>query len=172
MTFTRQNGGAAIVKFALTQVGKGYSEQSPSGSEGDGHLWYPGEPLPTVYDCSGFVCTCLRSVGIHAISNGNAQDQWKQHLGGIIPAQNPLMPGDVGAFLGSENVPGYAGHTAIVVTYDHVSRVGTLVNAYDTEKGVCEIAFDRPQVHNGNNGLGVLGFYRPANRFPSDPPRP
>lgn len=158
------NIGVEMVTFARTQIGKPYSEQSPNGSEGDGHLWYPGEPFPTHYDCSGLIVTVLRRFGFHAISNGTAQDQWKQHLGGIVHSNEELQPGDVGAFLGIENIPGYAGHTGLVATYNHAKRTGTLINAYDTERGVCEIPFNRDQIHNLSNGLGVVGFYRPANR--------
>jgi hypothetical protein len=153
-----------IVKFALSQVGKGYSEQSPNGSDGDGHLWNLGEPFPDVYDCSGLVVTSCIHARIPAISRGNANDQWIQHLGGVVPENVDLQPGDIGCFMGANNVPGYAGHTGIVVSYDSKTRSGVLVNAYDTQRGVCTIAFDRGQSTNQANGLGVIGFYRPANK--------
>ena len=168
MTANRNDGGALIVQFARTQIGKPYSEQSPPGSFADGHLWQPGDPLPLEYDCSGLTHTSAVEVGISAFSPGNANDQWLQRLGGLVPDSEPLRPGDFGAFLGSENTPGYAGHTGIVATYNPATKEGTLVNAYDTQMGVCEIPFTRPQITNGN-GLGVLGFYRPANVLPLPP---
>jgi hypothetical protein len=59
---------------------------------------------------------------------------------------------------------GYAGHTGIVENYDPHTRTGTLLNAYDTQKGFCSLFFNRNQTTNESNGLGVVGFYRPANR--------
>ena len=162
MTVNRLTAGAAIVKFAQSQIGKGYSEQSPAGSDGDGHLWKPGDPLPNVYDCSGLVRTSCAYIGLLAMSEGNAQNQWAQHLGGIVPPQIALMPGDIGSFMGSDNVAGYAGHTGIVVSYNATTRTGTMVNAADPQQGVCESMFIRDQASN-QNGLAVIGFYRPAD---------
>jgi cell wall-associated NlpC family hydrolase len=153
-----------LVTFVRSQIGKGYSEEDPVHSFDDGHLWFPGDSLPDVYDCSGLVCTTLRQFGFRAISNGSAEDQWVQSLGGRVHTNIALQPGDIGSFLGSTNRPGYAGHTGIVLSYNHAARTGMLGNAYNTERGVCEIPFNRDQVHNLGNGLGVLGFYRPANR--------
>lgn len=169
MTLNRVTGRARILRVAITQLGKGYSEQSPQGSDGDGHYWSPGEPWPDLFDCSGLVYTCCRAAGI-VISNGNADEQFRQHIGGVVPAGDPLVPGDVGSFMGSDNTPGYAGHTGIVESYDAASGVGTMVNAADTQLGVIRSEFVRSQVSN-LNGLGVIGFYRPANALPP-PPEP
>ena len=169
-TVTRQNAGALLAQFAVTQVGKGYSEQSPAGSDGDGHLWVPGEPYPNVYDCSGLVHTAGTLYGL-AISPGNAQSQWTQHLGGVVVPSQPLVPGDIGSFMGSDNVPGYAGHTGIVISYNAKTRTGIMVNAADPQQGVCESMFIRGQATNVN-GLGVIGFYRPANSVPVPTPAP
>lgn len=164
MAIPRFRRGNAIVAFALTQLGKPYSEQSPVGSDGDGHLWKLGEPFPDAWDCSGLVVvSCLRA-RIPLISRGSANDQWLQHLGGVVQPHVKLQAGDVGCFMGAENRPGYAGHTGIVVSYNAKTRTGVLANAYDTQRGVCLIAFNRDQVTNEDNGLGVIGFYRPANR--------
>ena len=160
----REAAAALIVATAEALLHTPYSEQSPAGSDGDGHDWMPGDPWPTRVDCSGEVVVCLRRAGFFSISNGNANDQWRQHLGGIVHPSQPLLPGDVGCFLGSDNTPGYAGHTGIVAEYDHETRTGLLLNAYDSERNNCEIPFNRDQVHNLSNGLGVVGFYRPANR--------
>lgn len=172
MGYTRENGGAAIAAEAKRLLGIGYSEQSPVGSDGDGHDWMPGERWPTKLDCSGTVVVVLRSVGLHAISNGSAEDQWLQHLGGIVHPSEVLRVGDIGAFLGVNNTPGYAGHTGVVTEFDHMTHEGVLLSAYDTQLGVCDIRFSRLQHDNGTNGLGVVGFYRPANRFPVSQPGP
>ena len=160
----RSEGAALIVSTARLLLGTPYSEQAPHGSDGDGHDWTPGDPWPNHLDCSGSVVVCLRRVGLHAISNGSANDQWLQHLGGRVHPSEPLEPGDIGCFMGIENTPGYAGHTGIVAEYNHDTRTGLLLNAYDTASGFIELAFNRNQVHNEDNGLGVVGFYRPANR--------
>jgi hypothetical protein len=107
---------------------------------------------------------CARSAGLGAFSNGNANDQWRQHLGGIVHPSHRLLPGDLGFFLGSDNTPGYAGHTGIVESFNHLTHTGVLLNAYDTEMGFCRINFSRLQKTNESNGLGVVGFTRPANR--------
>ena len=159
-----QEAGALIVSTARLLLGTAYSEQSPIGSDGDGHDWMPGEPWPNHLDCSGSVVVVCRRAGFHAISNGSANDQWLQHLGGIVHFNEPLLPGDIGCFMGIENRPGYAGHTGIVENYDPHTRTGTLLNAYDTQKGFCSLFFNRNQTTNESNGLGVVGFYRPANR--------
>jgi cell wall-associated NlpC family hydrolase len=164
---TQANGGAAIVDTARLLLGINYSEESPNGSDGDGHDWMPGDPWPLELDCSGLVTVVCRRVGLFSISNGNANDQWQQRLGGLVHPSEDLKPGDIGAFLGSKNVPGYAGHTGVVVGYDRLTRQGILLSAYTTATGVCEIPMNRDQVNNGTNGLGVIGFYRPANRFPA-----
>lgn len=161
----RQTAAALIVSTGLVLLGTVYSMQSPQGSDGDGHDWMPGDPWPTFLDCSGFVVVCLRRAEFGAINNGNANDQYLQHLGGLVHPSLPLQPGDVGSFLGAENIPGYAGHTGIVSRYDERTRTGTLVNAYNQVLNTCEIPFNRDQTTNGDNGLGVLGFYRPVNRI-------
>lgn len=162
---TKEQAAKLIVSTAVDLLGTRYSEQSPVGSDGDGHDWMPGDPWPNHLDCSGSIVVCLRRAGFKAISNGNAEDQWKQHLGGIVHPNEPLEPGDIGCFLGIENIPGYAGHTGIVETFNHTLHTGTLLNAYDTQKGFCRLPFNRLQVTNETNGLGVVGFYRPVNRI-------
>lgn len=134
------------------------------GSDGDGHDWLPGMAWPLDLDCSGTDVVCARSAGLGAFSNGNANDQWRQHLGGIVHPSHRLLPGDFGFFLGSDNTPGYAGHTGIVESFNHLTHTGVLLNAYDTEMGFCRINFSRLQKTNESNGLGVVGFTRPANR--------
>jgi hypothetical protein len=162
---TRKNGGDAMVLTARLLLGIKYSMQSPVGSDGDGHDWIPGDPWPDALDCSGLVVVVCRRVGLFSISNENADLQWLQHLGGRIHPSKPLEPGDIGSFMGIENIPGYVGHTGIVTEYNTHTKVGTLLSAYTTEDGVCEIPFDRNQTTNEENGLGVVGFYRPAARF-------
>lgn len=171
MSFNQSNGGAAIVAAADTQIGKPYSEQSPPGSDDDGHLWSPGDPDPTYFDCSGLVHYATAIAGC-PVSEGNANDQWIQSLGGKVPNSAPLVPGDVCAFMGVNNIPGYAGHIGIVQTYDNVANSGTLVNAYDTAEGVTTTPFTRTQVTNGNNGLGWVGAFRPSNSLPPAPTPP
>lgn len=156
--------GDQIVDVAMAMLGRHYSEESPSGSDGDGHLWERGEAYPDYLDCSGLVVVSLVAVGIIAINRGTAQSQWQQHLGGRIPANVDLMAGDVMSFMGINNRVGYAGHTGIVATYNAKTKTGTIVNAYDTLRGVCELPFNRLQRTNEMNGLGVVGAYRPANR--------
>lgn len=168
MAYNKSNGGVAMVTLGGKQVDKGYSEQSPSGSFGDGHLWAPPEPSPIKFDCSGLMRFLTLSVGC-PITAGNADEQWKESRGGRVSTLDILKPGDIGAFLGAENTPGYAGHTGMVVSYNANLRTGLLLNAYDTARGVCIIGFNRNQLTNGSNGLGVLGFYRPAASLPAAP---
>jgi hypothetical protein len=157
--------GERIVNSATRLLGIAYSEESPSGSDGDGHLWEPGEPLPDRLDCSGFVVVSLVSVGLLSYSRGNAAMQWKQHLGGVVQPDVELQPGDVGFFLGAYGSRSKPGHTGIVGDYDPKKRTGLLLNAYDSLRGSCEITFNREQQTNGMNGLGVVGWIRPANRI-------
>ena len=157
--------GQHIVDVASSLIGIGYSEESPSGSDGDGHDWEPGDARPTRLDCSGLVVVVLVTVGIRIISRGTAQDQWLQHIGGIVHPDDELLPGDVMAFLGANNIRGYAGHTGIVADYSTKTKTGLLINAYDTLRGTCELQFNRLQKTNEMNGLGVVGAYRPANRI-------
>jgi hypothetical protein len=166
-TLDQSTGGAEIVDTARLLIGIHYSEESPNGSDGDGHDWMPGDPWPLDLDCSGLVTVVCRRVGLFSISNGNANMQWQQALGGIVHPSEDLKLGDLGFFLGSKNIPGYAGHTGVIVDYDRLTRQGVLLSAYTTADGVCEIAMNRDQVHNESNGLGVIGFTRPANRFPA-----
>lgn len=161
---TREEAAALIVSTAVVLLGTPYSEQSPPGSFEDGHEWMPGDPWPKKIDCSGSIVVCLRRAGFGAINNGTANDQWLQHLGGIVHSNEPLLPGDIACFLGINNTPGYAGHTGIVEEYDHVTKLGLLLNAYDTAQGFCRLEFNRLQHTNGDNGLGVVGCYRPVNR--------
>lgn len=170
MPLDQSNGGAAIVAFAMTQVGKPYSEEGPPGSWFNGQDWHPGLSLPTYYDCDGFAYTsCLAGAGI-TISNGTAEAQWwwaVEH-GLVVADDDPLQPGDVCAFWGATGGPHNAGHTGIVQT------LTTLVNAYDTHFGVCVIPFQRFQHDNGSNGLGWIGAYRPSLLLPPPvtPPAP
>jgi hypothetical protein len=171
MPFNQKTGGAAIVAAADIQVGKPYSELGPPGSDDDGHYWQVGEPAPTAFDCSGLTRYATLFVGCPIVP-GDAESQWEQSLGGRVPDNEPLLPGDICAFWGAENVPGYAGHTGIVKSYDTTSGTGMLVNAYDTDFGVCYTPFTRFQPNNENNGLGWIGAYRPANSLPPAPKPP
>jgi hypothetical protein len=162
----QETKAALIVSTALILLERrpGYSEQSPIGSEGDGHDWLPDDPWPDALDCSGTDVVCVRRAGFGAFSNGSANDQWLQHLGGIVHPSQILLPGDLGFFLGIENRPGYAGHTGVVESFNPITHSGLLLNAYDSAKGFCRIPFNRLQTTNETNGLGVVGFTRPANR--------
>jgi cell wall-associated NlpC family hydrolase len=167
MTLHQREARHLILSVARTQLGKPYSEQSPQGSDGDGHYWIPGEVWPWIFDCSGLTHTCGRAAGI-LISDGNADMQFRQHLGGIVPIGEPLLPADFGAFLGGMGVPGYAGHTGIVESFDVVTGAGVMINAYDTQYGVCRTPFQRGGSDNAQ-GVAPLGFYRPVNILPPDP---
>lgn len=171
----RAQGASRLLSVLRAQLGKPYSQQSPQGSDGDGHLWAPGEPWPDFFDCSGLVYTGFTAVDQGAtplidISDGNADDQWGQSAGGRVAVDDPLAPGDVGSFLGAEDTPGYAGHTGIVESYDPASRTLTLLNAYDTQLGVCRIPnVARDNATDNSQGLAVLGFYRPLSLLPAAP---
>lgn len=165
MGYNRLTGRERMMQVCTAQLGKGYSEQSPQGSDGDGHYWYPGQPWPTHYDCSGLVRTTCWSAGI-PVSNMNANDQWLQHLGGVVADDDLLLPADIGAFLGGENEPGYAGHTGIVERADPDGTVH-IINAYDTALGVIRSVTHRNA--DNSSGLGPLGWYRPVDFLPPAP---
>lgn len=164
--------GPAMVAFSRSLIGKiPYSEQELAGSDANGHNWFPGMPLPDEADCSGSVIMACREVGI-TISNGNANELFQEFAKYHLGPNGLLLPGDVGAFMGAEDVPGFAGHTALIASYNPATRQGTIVGEYDTSEGWCELPFNRDQLTNGTNGLGVIGFYRPASTLPSPPAPP
>lgn len=159
----RKAGAHRVVEVAITQLGKPYSEQSPAGSDGDGHLWVPGEPWPTFFDCSGLAFTSCSAAGI-PLSNMRSEDQWAQHLGGVVPDSDPLLPADLGFFVG---VGGPSpGHVGIVESYDAASDTIVLVNAADTELGVIRSTLPR-------HAPGwTVGYTRPCNVLPDVLPAP
>lgn len=171
--YNQATAPAAIIALAEHFLGLPYSMQSPPGSFSDGHLWNLGDPYPLVMDCSGEIVVLNVSVGIN-ISRGSAQDQWlaAKAAGWALTNDEDLQPGDTGAFMGAENTPGYAGHTATVYTYDPKTRTGQIIGEYDTAKGSCILPFDRDQLDNGSNGLGVIGFYRQIWSLPPAPKPP
>lgn len=161
-----------MVAFSRSKIGRiPYSEQELPGSDANGHLWMPGEPDPNEADCSGSVIMACRFVGIQ-ISNGNADELFREFYQYHLGPNDLLLPGDVGAFMGAEGIPSYAGHTALIATYNALTRQGTIVGEYDSADGWCELPFSRDQLANGNNGLGVIGFYRPASTLPNAPTPP
>jgi hypothetical protein len=156
----RTTGAAELVKVAVTQIGKPYSEQSPQGSDGDGHLWYPGEPWPTFFDCSGLAYTSCRAVGI-PLSNMTSEAQWAQHLGGVVPDHDPLLPADLGFFVGAGGPS--PGHVGIVESYDTRTGEITLINAADTQLGVIRSSLARFVPG------WTVGYTRPCNWLPLPP---
>lgn len=165
MTYNRATAPAALLAFFKSLLRMPYSETSPPGSYGDGHLWEPGDGRPTHLCCSGanrYVVLSQIGIDISAGNPGNALGHWNAHasLRVSIPA-----PGDLLYFRGATPP---VGHEGMCVTFDAKTGLGTYISAYDTRDGLCIKPFS---IHGGADGY--VGAVRIVDELPAPPtPKP
>lgn len=151
--------GELLVAAALELVGTEYVR-------GGGHgalVW-----RPPFLDCSGLVRVVWWHVTGTDLLDGSSEAQWANSLGGRVPDDEPLQPGDVIFSVGSPIDPS-PGHVGYVVTYDHITGLGTFISAYDTAEDTLVKPFDR---FDGQGPLKVVGALRVANAAHVSPPPP
>ena len=132
---------------------------------GGGHNWQPGQPLPSVYDCSGSCYVVVRyATGLDLDLGqgwGTSESYWNQSTGGRVAVP---QPGDLVYFVGSPIDPD-PGHIGMCLTCDPSTGQGTYWSAYDTAEGIVVKPF---MVNGGYGPNAYVGATRWANLFPAD----
>lgn len=139
-----------------------------------GHLIYVSgadhQPIlnlnPIAVDCSSFVRLIVAKVaGRDIMGNGTTETYWgnQSFLGGTVPGDQPIWPGDLIERYGDGTFPP-PGHIAFCVSYNAATGMILCVSALGTGLGVREDVISR-------SGAQYSGAIRISNLI-ADPPTP
>lgn len=161
----------ALAAAHLVEVAESFEGHPYCFGGGHGSL----DPIPSCADCSGrmrivaYLTAKWAGMADPDLIDGSSETQFAAAVGGRVPDNQDLHPGDL-VFFDDHHLPP-PGHVGMCVTYNPKTRSGTYTSSYDTERGDIRTPFNRDGA--SPDGTNYMGATRVANVIPDPaPPKP